>query len=669
MAPLNIFISLSVTSLFALTSLVSSSSHGWSTEAFNIVRRQASVSAYAPDNGSCPSTRPVIRAATSLSEEETSWLKTRRTQSLDSMQQFLSRAAIPDFDVRSYFSSHGADQSALPNIGLTFSGGGYRALLNGAGAVKAFDSRTAGSTDPGGLGGVLQSATYIAGLSGGSWLLGSIYINNFTTIQALQDQSQSGVWHFQNNAFEGPKESGLQIFNTGSFLNDLRSAISSKSSSGFNVSITDFWGRALSYQFFEGTNGNPSATWSGIAQMEAFSNGSAPFPIIEADYRAPGTIIVPLNSTNYEFNPFEMGSWDPTLFAFAPTKYLGSPFDGGNVPDNEECVTGFDRAGFAIGTSSSLFNYLIPSAATSSLPAPLSTVLNYIYSFLPSSDRDVAIYKPNPFYRYHSELNSNADTRELTLVDGGEDLQNIPFNPLIQPVRNVDVIFAIDSSADTENNFPNGTAIVATYTRSRLNGTQANGTTFASIPGQNTFVNLGLNQGPVFFGCDSHNTSSASPLIVYLPNNAMSFYSNISTLNLTYTDQQRDAVIANGYDVVTLANGTVGANATHWASCVGCAMLSRSFERTNNSVPARCKECFLQYCWNGTVEGGTPPPYDPRLKAGGGGGNGSKTGGGSGNGSGTGASGSSSGASARTVEMSIWGMLLTSVAAAATWLM
>ena len=44
----------------------------------------------------------------------------------------------------------------------------------------------------------------------------------------------------------------------------------------------------------------------------------------------------------------ETGSWDPTLSAFTPTKYLGTP-------NSSVCVTGFDQASFIEATSSGLF--------------------------------------------------------------------------------------------------------------------------------------------------------------------------------------------------------------------------------------------------------------------------------------------------------------------------
>jgi lysophospholipase len=161
---------------------------------------------YAPARVDCPSTRPSIRAANGLSDNEKSWLQTRRNNTIDPMKEFLARMNISGFDASAYIENHRNNASALPNIAIAFSGGGYRAMTNGAGALAAFDDRTPNSTNSGQIGGLLQSATYIAGLSGGGWLVGSIYTNNFTTVQGIIDQNKDGdVWQLGNSIFEGKK--------------------------------------------------------------------------------------------------------------------------------------------------------------------------------------------------------------------------------------------------------------------------------------------------------------------------------------------------------------------------------------------------------------------------------------------------------------------------------
>jgi lysophospholipase len=525
------------------------------------------------------------------------------------MRNLLNRLDIGNFNAGEYIDNHSDNASALPNIGIAVSGGGWRALMNGAGALKAFDSRTRNNTGDGKLGGLLQSATYLSGLSGGGWLVGSLFMNNFTTIGALQADTSGSVWEFGNSVLEGPDTGGLQIFDTAEYYANLASDVNGKDDAGFDVSLTDVWGRALSFQLINATDGGPKYTFSSIAISQPFQDANSPFPILVADARAPGETFIPGNTTVYEFNPFEMGSWDPTSYGFVPTEYLGTNFTAGEVPNDDRCVIGFDNGGYIMGTSSTLFNQFILNLNETDIPGTLKSLIANILGGVDEDNNDIADYTPNPFFHYRPEHNPSANSTRLTLVDGGEDLQNIPLHPLIQPYRNVDVIFAVDSSADTNYNWPNATALVATYERSQSN--MSNNTLFPSIPDQNTIVNLGLNTRPTFFGCDVSNFTEGAhipPLVVYIPNSPYVTFSNESTFTLSTNNSYRDAIILNGQDVATMGNGTVDDT---WPTCVGCAILSRSLDRTGTDIPEVCQQCFNRFCWNGTIDSSTPEPYEP----------------------------------------------------------
>lgn len=418
------------------------------------------------------------------------------------------------------------------------------------------------------------------------------------------------------SVLEGPDGSGLQILNTAGYYADLVSDVEGKDHANFEVSITDYWGRALSFQLINATDGGPAYTFSSIALTQGFQDANQPFPIVVSDGRSPGQVLVSGNSTIYEFNPFEMGSFDPSTYGFIPTQYLGTNMTNGQVTSGDQCVVGFDNLGFVMGTSSSLFNQAILELNTTDIdiPSVLRDAIQDILQNLGEDNDDIAEYSPNPFFGWRQDTNPSSNATSLTLVDGGEDGQNIPLHPLIQPARHVDVIFANDNSADTDDSWPNGTSLVATYERQQ--GTAiGNGTGFPSIPDQNTFVNLGLNTRPTFFGCNASNiTTSGSqrpedvPLIVYLPNFPYVTFSNESTYTLTTNNTYRDAMIANGYNVATYANGT---EESTWPQCVACAILSRSFTRTNTTPPQACQDCFNTHCWNGTIDSSTPPPYQP----------------------------------------------------------
>ncbi|KAI0126909.1 lysophospholipase catalytic domain-containing protein [Xylariales sp. AK1849] len=565
---------------------------------------------YSPGTVDCPSDRPVIRSAGTVSSES-DWLKTRRQNTLSPMIDFLSASNITDFDAESYINNNKGNLTNIPNIALAVSGGGYRALMNGAGFIAAADSRVPGASDAHGLGGLLQSSTYFAGLSGGGWLVGSIYANNFSTVTKLRDGSSgSSIWAFDRSIFQGPEQSGISIVNTASYWDDIYDQVQAKRDAGYDASITDYWGRALSYQLINDTDGGIAYTFSSIANTSDFTAGNQPMPILVADGRRPETQIVSLNSTVYEFNPWEFGSFDPTLFGFAPIEYLGSNFSGGSIPSDGACVRGFDQYGFVMGTSSSLFNtFLLQNISQFNIPDFLQTALTDVLTGLGEDSNDIADYSPNPFYGYNNATFASAGEEQLTLVDGGEDLQNIPLHPLIQPERAVDVIFAVDSSADTTYSWPNATALRATWERSLE--PISNGTQFPAVPDAETFINLGLNRKPTFFGCDVNNFTSGShipPLIVYIPNTPYTAWSNVSTFNLSYTDTERNDIIQNGFNVATMGNGT---EASDWRTCAGCAVLQRSLVKTGTNVPAVCQTCFDTYCWNGTVDSTPVSSFEP----------------------------------------------------------
>ena len=362
------------------------------------------------------------------------------------MKDFLGRLNINGLDTDQYINRLQNNLSSLPNIGIAISGGGYRAMLNGAGVLEAFDSRTPNSTSAGQLGGLLQSATYLSGLSGGSWLVGSLYTNNFTSVNEIitqdgTDDDSGDVWQLGNSIFEGPDTGGIQLLDSAGYYSTILDETDDKRDAGFNLSITDYWGRALSFQLVNATDGGPDYTFSSIARQDWFTGGDAPMPFIVADGRRPGETLVSANTTVYSFNPWELGSEDPTIYGFAPLEYVGTNFSNG-LPRTDQCVTGFDNVGFVMGTSSSLFNTLITGVqgnTSSGWSQILQTAIQGVLTAIGEADNDIADY-PNPFYNYHDDSNPVTSDVQLTLVDGGEDGQNIPFHPLIQPYRYVGTI-------------------------------------------------------------------------------------------------------------------------------------------------------------------------------------------------------------------------------------
>jgi lysophospholipase len=72
----------------------------------------------------------------------------------------------------------------------------------------------------------------------------------------------------------------------------------------------------------------------------------------------------------------------------------------------------------------------------------------------PGVEYDIASW-PNPFYGIAPDTFINSAQTNLNMVDGGEDGEVIPLQPLLVKARGVDVIFAIDAVSS----FPKNVAI------------------------------------------------------------------------------------------------------------------------------------------------------------------------------------------------------------------
>lgn len=69
---------------------------------------------YAQGNVECPSSRPVIRAASALSNNDSARLLLRRNKTIGPMTLFLTRVNISGFDAPEYISRIADSASALP---------------------------------------------------------------------------------------------------------------------------------------------------------------------------------------------------------------------------------------------------------------------------------------------------------------------------------------------------------------------------------------------------------------------------------------------------------------------------------------------------------------------------------------------------------------------------
>jgi lysophospholipase len=544
------------------------------------VARQSSP--YAPRQATCPSEQ-LVRQATGISTDESDYINQRYAKASQALETWLasidsgfaSSSGGGSGGWHEWGDSNGQEGKA-PVIALTSSGGGYRAMLSGAGVIKAFDGREVNKTAVSGL---YQALTYEAGLSGGSWLLSSIAGNDYPTITQLQTM----LWE------EGLEKSLLVPAilvsqQAAPIYSAVLADVAAKEAAGFQASIIDPWGRLLSYALLSGSDGGVQDTVSGIAEVSNFTSFNAPYPIITALGVYPDQCIPARNATQYEFHPYEFGSWDSGVDAFVDMEYLGTSFSNGQPQGN--CVTHYDQLGYMFGTSSNVF-----AAACSAIPAnktgaATSTALveNFAALVAPNGpgvpEEEIFGLFPNPFKGFSSSsLVEGLQTLEL--VDGGVGVgfQGNPIWPFLHR-PDVDVLIVNDNSADTTGNFPNGSEILNTYKAAANAGL----TRMPEVPDVATFVSKGYDKNPTFFGCNNDSVAT----IIFIPNHNYTFPSGQPTSKIQYFRNETEGMISNGVVV-----GNYGGK-ENWPLCLACGIMKKS----GGSLPDGCTACYDEYCYN-----------------------------------------------------------------------
>lgn len=191
---------------------------------------------------------------------------------LAAFEEYLERLGLEDFDVAHYVSTlYLSNYANVPTLGLAVSGGGWASAFTGTGALRALDARLDAATTQR-TGGLLQSLTYMAGLSGGSFPTLSFPSNDWPTADEILSD-----WYPQIDRLTGVTNSTPHAETSTAIFEDLVA----KAKAGFNVSTEDYFGRAWGNEFLPGPNGGLNLTLSGLVNQSKFIAHQVPFPIIQ----------------------------------------------------------------------------------------------------------------------------------------------------------------------------------------------------------------------------------------------------------------------------------------------------------------------------------------------------------------------------------------------------
>ena len=218
--------------------------------------------AYTPVVGPCQEGFTLVRIAgaenQTLSADESAYVQARRTQVLpQAWKTYLENVEATHVALPSYVASIlNGSRAQTPNLGIATSGGGYRAAIFGAGVLNALDGRNSSSNNVG-LGGLLQAATYLAGLSGGAWLVASLAQADFPTVQELAFGYPSltvaddvwGGWNADYDLLTPSSDLETDL----DYLIDIAKELKGKYDAGYAVTLADYWSRILARHFVNGT--------------------------------------------------------------------------------------------------------------------------------------------------------------------------------------------------------------------------------------------------------------------------------------------------------------------------------------------------------------------------------------------------------------------------------
>ncbi|KAJ7648031.1 lysophospholipase, partial [Roridomyces roridus] len=570
--------------------------------------------AVGPSLHACPAGFELIRRGQTISSAEAQYTAERREKVLPSaFKTYLNNVKHTGVKLPAYVEDILQSKERLPNVGISVSGGGYRAALFGAGVVNALDARNASSVQKG-TGGLLQTATHLAGISGGSWFVTSLAQANLPTIQHLifgdgRAQDYAG-WLTDFNLFVASTDPAVQSVYAAEVLQEL--AVKAEH---FPVSVGDVWGRTLARHF---TNGTTLATFfantshgsgilfSDLINLPTFVSHQQPLPILVADLDSkhitgmvfPGPFaFIPLDSPLFEFNLFEMSCFDPVLAAHTPMKHLGTTNDS-------VCVTGFDEAMFLSGASSNLWNEFNATLAAST--GNFSILLNETYPQPPAHRLDTCNV-PNAFHGVAPDTFADSGETILALCDGGEDGQVSPLQPMLVKDRKIDVIIEIDNSDGvTGENYAGGSSLVATQERMKI--FQSGLAAFPRVPtNASTFATEGLTTRPTFFGC-TPSANDTGPLLVYIanggpPRDGSAPLTNSSTGQMVYGEAELQGILQQTF-VVATQGAAVGEKGEEeedpeWGACLACAVVDRARARGGERRSGVCERCFGRYCCEG----------------------------------------------------------------------
>ncbi len=421
-----------------------------------------------------------VRLGEDIPEEEKRACALRKKNAHKKLEKFLTLSLEPD---------------EMPTIALCCSGGGYRALISTLGMLIALQEMD-----------LLDCVTYIAGVSGSTWTMGTWFAHkkNLEDLKNLLKEQIKRPLHVDSSYAKLLELASIK------YLYDQQ------------FTLVDVWGALIAKTLLSDL-GDKRQSCHLSDQQVSVALGLCPFPIYSS--------VIPSKKTYewVEHTPYEVTNL--TYKSALPTWALGRKFDSGISLDFAPEQT----LGFLLGACGSAFTISegeFLDLYAQQLPFLLVHTLSFLNNYTSLEYTRISpaqLY--NPLYGM-TEMPCH-DKKEICLVDAGLDC-NLPFAPLLRPERKVDIIIVADASSGLSD---------APELRCGQEYAQKNNLLFPPID----YTDISLRTVSVFT-----DPEKKAPTIMYMPLIKNSSYAAFdpqesintggycSTFNLIYTEEQTE---------------------------------------------------------------------------------------------------------------------------------
>nr|XP_029542637.1 cytosolic phospholipase A2-like isoform X3 [Oncorhynchus nerka] len=315
----------------------------------------------------------------------------------------------------------------VPVIAIVGSGGGFRAMVGFSGVMKGLYES-----------GVLDCATYIAGLSGSTWYMSTLFSH--------PEFPSKGPKEINAELMKRVSSNPLRLLLPQHITNYIQS-LWSKKANGQPVTFTDIFGMLIGETLI------PARMDTKLSELqEKVNEGQCPLPLFTCLHVKPDVSEL-MFADWVEFSPYEIGMAKYGTF-MTPDLFGSKFFMGITVKQYEE-----NPLHFLMGVWGSAFSILFNRVLGVKDTVGGSTMEEELEQLKPQHivgedrlDNDERPWKdPDEFAGIYEPL--DVKSKKIHVVDSGLTY-NLPYPLILRPQRGVDLIISFDFSARPSDSSP-----------------------------------------------------------------------------------------------------------------------------------------------------------------------------------------------------------------------